>query len=191
MRLCVFCGSSDGADPAYVAAARITGRILAENGIELVYGGGCVGIMGAIADAVLDADGIVTGVIPRDLVEREIAHRGVSNLIVVDTMHERKAKMSELADGFLALPGGPGTLEEILEQWTWAQLGIHAKPCGFLNVGGYFEPLRSMIVRMVDAGFMRSEYASMLIFAEDSLEMLNAFRSYQPPPSKWQRAASP
>lgn len=191
MRLCVFCGSSNGVDPVYAAAARLAGRKLVDNGVELVYGGGCVGIMGTIADAVLEAGGTVTGVMPQALVKREIAHRGISRLIVVETMHERKAKMSELADGFLALPGGAGTLEEIFEQWTWAQLGIHGKPCGFLNVAGYFEPLRAMVDRMVEAGFTRREFASALIFAEDLPEILAAFRAYQPPAAKWRSAASP
>src|SRR5215472_15798509 len=152
MRICVFCGSSPGNDPAFVDAARATGEVLVEHDIELVYGGARVGLMGAVADAVLVAGGKTTGIMPRALVVREIAHQGLATLHIVDTMHERKTMMSDLSDGFIALPGGAGTLEEIFEQWTWAQLGIHQKPCGFLNVKGYFDPLSDMIGRSVSEG---------------------------------------
>jgi len=168
-----------------VDAARATGKVLVEQEIELVYGGARVGLMGAVADAVLVAGGRATGVTPRALVEREIAHQGLTTLHIVDTMHERKTMMSDLSDGFIALPGGAGTLEEIFEQWTWAQLGIHQKPCGFLNVKGYFDPLREMIGRSVSEGFMAPEYQSMLAFATDSRRLLAAFRAYRPPPPKW------
>ena len=150
----VFCGSKSGADPAYLSAAHATGRMVAQIGLTLVYGGGKVGLMGAVADAALTEGGHVVGVMPRSLVEKEIAHAGLSTLHVVETMHERKLKMAELSDGFLALPGGAGTLEEIFEQWTWAQLGIHAKPCGLLNVRGYFDPLLRLIEHMTAEGFM-------------------------------------
>jgi uncharacterized protein (TIGR00730 family) len=135
--VCVFCGSRPGNDPAYAAGARRLGRTLAEEGITLVYGGGRVGLMGVVADTILDAGGEVTGVIPKALVEREIAHPGLTYLRVVGSMHERKALMSELSEGFIALPGGTGTLEEFFEVLTWAQLGEHEKPCGLLNLAGY------------------------------------------------------
>lgn len=185
MKICVFCGSSLGADPAYKRAADLTGKLLARQGIELVYGGGHVGLMGAVADAALAEGGQVTGVMPRALVEREIAHCGLTSLVVVDTMHERKAEMAERADGFIALPGGAGTLDEVFEQWTWAQLGVHQKPCGFLNTKGYFDLLRAMIERIVADGFMKSEYADMLVFREQPGDILSAFESYVPPPRKW------
>ena len=135
----IFCGSSAGEHPLYLDTARLVGRTLAQQGLALVYGGGKVGLMGAVADAALEAGGVVIGVMPRGLVEREIAHRGLTELHVVEDMHERKTKMAALADGFIALPGGAGTLEEIFEQWTWAQLGIHEKPCAFLNIKGYYD----------------------------------------------------
>jgi len=185
MRICVFCGSSSGEDPAFLDAARETGKVLVEQEIELVYGGARVGLMGAVADAVLVAGGRATGVMPRALVEREIAYQGLTTLHIVDTMHERKTLMCDLSDGFIALPGGAGTLEEIFEQWTWAQLGIHQKPCGFLNVKGYFDPLRDMIGRTVSQGFMAPEYQSMLAFATDPRRLLAAFQAYRPPPRKW------
>src|SRR6185503_14872599 len=140
-RLCVFCGSSPGHDPAYGAAAAQLGRVLAERGIGLVYGGGRVGLMGILADAALAAGGEVIGVIPQALLDREIGHRGLTQLRVVDSMHSRKALMGDLADGFIALPGGIGTLEELFEVWTWAQLGLHRKPCGLLDANGFYAPL--------------------------------------------------
>lgn len=187
MRICVFCGSSSGKNEVYVDAARALGTTLAANGIDLVYGGGRVGLMGEIADAVLRAGGTVIGVMPRALVEREIQHTRLTQLHTVASMHERKTKMAEMADGFIALPGGAGTLEEIFEQWTWAQLGIHHKPCGFLNTNGYFDPLRNMIGRMTGEGFLRPEHAGMLIFDTEPAAMLDAFRRYLPPTvGKWQ-----
>ena len=181
----VFCGSRFGADPAYEAAAVEVGRTLAERGITLVYGGGRVGLMGAVADAAVAAGGEVVGVIPRSLDEREVAHAGLSELHVVETMHERKLRMSELADAFLALPGGAGTLEEIAEQWTWAQLTIHAKRCGFLDVNGFWSPIRLMLDRMVAEGFVRPEQQDIVDVDED-LERLLA-RLADPPgwTDKW------
>jgi len=141
--------------------------------------------MGALADTVLSAGGQVTGVLPRALFDREIAHSGVSDMRVVQSMHERKQLMASLAQAFIALPGGAGTLEEIFEQWTWAQLGIHAKPCGFLNVNGYFDPLFALIERMVAEGFMARSFATMLAIETDPDRLLARFRAYQPPPQKW------
>jgi uncharacterized protein (TIGR00730 family) len=191
MRIGIFCGSSAGGDAAYAEAARLVGRTLAERGIGIVYGGGRVGLMGAVADAALAHGGEVVGVIPRALVEAELAHPGVADMVVVATMHERKARMADLADAFLALPGGPGTLDEIFEQWTWAQLGIHDKACGFLNVRGYFDPLRRMIDTMATEGFARRDHADMLVFSDAITVILDRFRAYVPPPRKWRPAAAP
>ncbi len=177
--ICAFCGSHRGSNPAYEAAARSTGQAIARAGVRLVYGGGNVGLMGVLADAVLSTGGHVTGVMPRALVEREIAHRGLSSLRVVETMHERKKLMADLSDAFVALPGGAGTLEEIFEQWTWSQLGIHAKPCGFLNVGGYFDALLSMIEHMVAEDFVARPFAEMLIVETDPERLLARFQSYK------------
>lgn len=141
--------------------------------------------MGIIADTVLAAGGKVTGIMPVHLVDREIAHNSLTKLIVVEDMQERKTQMSELSEGFITLPGGAGTLEEIAEQWTWAQLGIHKKPCAFLNVDGYYDPLRQMIFKMASSGFMKQSYADMLIFEKEPDAILNAFESYQPPEEKW------
>jgi uncharacterized protein (TIGR00730 family) len=150
--VCVFCGSSVGEDPAYREAAVSVGKAVARAGLKLVYGGGRVGLMGAVADAALAAGGRVIGVMPRALVEREIEHAALSELHVVETMHERKTRMADLSDGFIALPGGAGTLEEFLEQWTWAELDVHGKPCGLLNVKDYFGPLITMMQRIVSEG---------------------------------------
>jgi uncharacterized protein (TIGR00730 family) len=185
MRVCVFCGSSPGNDPAYGEAAAAAARAIVATGATIVFGGGRVGLMGIVADAALGAGGTVIGVMPRSLVEREIAHRGLHQLHVVETMHERKTRFAELADAFLALPGGAGTLEEIFEQWTWGQLGIHAKPCGFLSTKGYFDPIRAMIERMVSEGFMIRAFADMLSFSDGADILLAGFRSYVPPPRKW------
>jgi uncharacterized protein (TIGR00730 family) len=191
MKLCVYCGSSFGADPAFLDAARATARLCAERGIEIVYGGAKVGLMGAVADAALAAGGRVTGIIPRALVDREIAHEGLSEMHVVDSMHERKALMAELSTAFVALPGGPGTLDEIVEQWTWALLGIHDKPCGFLSVKGYFDPFREMTRRIVEQQFLDERFARMLVFTEDPAELIARFESYAPPPPKWSEGAKP
>ena len=185
MILCIYCGTSFGDDPAYLAAAKACARLFAEAGVDIVYGGATVGLMGAVADAALAAGGKVIGVMPQALVDREIAHPGLSAMHVTQTMHERKALMAELSDGFVALPGGPGTLDEVIEQWTWGLLGIHAKPCGFLNVKGYYDPLEAMTRRMVAEGFLLKQYADMLIFTDDPAEMLARFHSYAPPPPKW------
>ncbi|EFQ83966.1 TIGR00730 family protein [Aeromicrobium marinum DSM 15272] len=169
----VFCGSRFGDDPAYLEAARTTGRTLAERGITTVYGGGRVGLMGALADAALEAGGRVVGVIPRALDDRELTHRGVTELHVVDSMHARKALMAERGEAFLALPGGAGTIEEITEQWTWAQLSIHAKRCGLLDVGGFWQPFRATVEQMVRAGFVSPEHATILSFGDDLDDLLD------------------
>ncbi|MCW2801612.1 MAG: family Rossman fold protein [Aeromicrobium sp.] len=169
----VFCGSSFGNDPVYADAARLTGRTLAERGIAVVYGGGHVGLMGTVADAALEAGGKVIGVIPRQLDDRELAHHGLTELHVVESMHERKAMMAELSDAFIALPGGAGTLEEIAEQWTWAQLTIHSKPCGFLDVARFWSPMRQMVEGMVSSGFVRAEQSGIVSFSNDLDELLD------------------
>lgn len=166
-RVCVFCGSSPGASPRYAEAARHLGRRLAGRGIGLVYGGGNVGLMGEVADACLAAGGHVTGVIPSALVAREVAHRGLPDLRVVATMHERKALMADLSDGFLALPGGLGTLDELFEAMTWTQLGVHRKPCALLEVAGFYAPLVTFLEHAVAARFIPPEHASTLLVAED------------------------
>ncbi len=161
------------------------GTLIAREGLTLVYGGGRVGLMGAAADAALAAGGKVVGVMPADLISQEIAHTGLTDLVVVNSMHERKWKMAELSGGFLCLPGGPGTFEEIFEQWTWAQLGFHSKPCGFVNVAGYYDLLRRTIQQMADYGFLKQPYADMLIYADTTGEAIERFRAYVPPPPKW------
>jgi uncharacterized protein (TIGR00730 family) len=171
----------------FANAARTIGQRLAERGCELVYGGGRAGLMGIVADAALTAGGKVTGVIPRALVDQEVAHVGLTELLVVQTMHERKAKMAELADGFIALPGGIGTLEEIFEQWGWARLGIHAKPCAFLDVNGFFEPIQIMANQMLRAGFMRREHSDLVIFASDLEQILRVFQAHKPLSGSWFR----
>ena len=183
--ICIYCGSSAGTNPDFLAEATRAGDLIARAGLTLVYGGGRVGLVGAVADAALAAGGRVVGVMPADLVSQEIAHTGLSELRVVNSMHERKWAMAELADGFLCLPGGPGTFEEIFEQWTWALLGFHAKPCGFVNVAGYYEALRAAVENMVANGFLKAPYAGMLVWAGDTAEALDRFRAYVPPPPKW------
>jgi uncharacterized protein (TIGR00730 family) len=184
--VCVFCGSNAGADPAYVRAAVTVGRGLAQRGIRVVYGGGRVGMMGALADAARDAGGEVVGVMPRAMFDREIGHTGIDDLRVVGSMHERKALMVELADAFIALPGGIGTLEELFEVYTWAQLGIHAKPLGLLDVGGYFETLASFLDHAVQQRFLRPETRAMLAVAGDLGSLLAAFDGWRPPAThKW------
>lgn len=186
--ICVYCGSSPGTDPAFLDEAIRCGTRIAEAGLTLVYGGGKVGLMGAVADAALAAGGRVVGVMPVDLVNQEIAHRGLTELRVVASMHERKLAMAELSDGFLCLPGGPGTFEEIFEQWTWALLGIHAKPCGFVNVGGYYDLMAATIQQMADKGFLAQSYVDMLVYADSTEAAIERFRSYQAPPPKWGQA---
>lgn len=185
-RLCVFCGSSTGRDPEHARAARALGEALVERRLGLVYGGGGIGLMGIVADTVLSGGGEVTGVIPEPLMKREIGHLEVSDLRIVGSMHERKQTMADLSDGFVALPGGLGTLEELLEALTWAQLGIHFKPCGVVNVGGYFDPLLDLLDRGVDEGFIRREYRRLLVAADDPISLLDRFERYEPPPvTRW------
>jgi len=180
-RLAVFCGSNPGARPDYVQAARALGTLLAQKGIGVVYGGSSVGLMAALADAMQDELGDVIGVIPRMLVEREVANKSLTDLRVVETMHERKALMAELADGFIALPGGIGTLEEFFETWTWAQLGMHAKPCGLLNVEGYYDGMLQFLDHAVAERFVRDVHRAMVIVESDPEKLLSRFMSYEPP----------
>jgi uncharacterized protein (TIGR00730 family) len=185
-RLCVFSGSSPGGHPDYAQAAEELGRALAAQRIGLVYGGAHVGLMGAIAKAALDAGGEVVGVIPQALVDREIAHTGLTDLHVVGSMHERKAKMAELADGFIALPGGMGTLEELFEVYTWTQLGLHSKPLGLLDVRGYYAQLAGFLDHAVAERFVTAEHREMLVVEERAEAMIEAFRRWRPPVrTKW------
>lgn len=184
--VCVFCGSSRGEDPVYTQAARSLGNTLAEAKVRLVFGGGHVGLMGEISNAALAADGDVIGVIPKFLVERELAHGGLTDLRIVGSMHERKAMMSDLSEAFIALPGGTGTLEEFFEVLTWAQLGEHAKPCGLLNVAGYYDPLITVFDRMVETGFLSEANRALLLVEDDPDRLLERFDQYEPPSTaKW------
>jgi uncharacterized protein (TIGR00730 family) len=188
-RLCVFCGSSAGREPGYRHLAESLARALAERDIGIVYGGASVGLMGALADAALAAGGEVIGVMPQALIEREICHRGLTELRIVESMHERKALMAELADGFVALPGGIGTLEELFEVWTWAQLGLHSKPCALLDTDGFHGPLVAFLDHLLDAGFVREAHRDMLLTAHSPEELLTAFAAYRPPRvGKWLEA---
>lgn len=190
-RVAVFCGSNPGARPEYVAAAKSLGRTLAERGIGLVYGGSNVGLMAAIADEMMDELGDVIGVIPKTLVEREVANTALSDLRIVHSMHERKALMAELADGFIALPGGVGTLEEFFEIWTWAQLGMHRKPCGLLNAAGYYDPLLTFLDRSVEEKFVRQVHRQMVIVEAEAEALLDRFAAYEPPQVvKWVNAGT-
>jgi uncharacterized protein (TIGR00730 family) len=180
-RLCVFCGSNSGARPEYAEAARAVAAAMAGSDLTLVYGGGAVGLMGVLADEMLRLRGRVTGVIPRSLWDREVGHGSLTQLHVVETMHERKARMAELSDGFIALPGGIGTLEEIFEIWTWAQLGVHRKPVGFLDVGGYYAPLMDFLDCAVEAQFLRPETRGIAIVDSDPARLIERFRQYVPP----------
>jgi uncharacterized protein (TIGR00730 family) len=185
-RICVFTGSNEGLRPAYRAAAAELGELFVSRGIELVYGGGRVGLMGVLADAVLAAGGEVIGVIPAALVAREVGHARLSDLRVVGTMHERKAMMAELSDAFIAMPGGWGTLEEFFEALTWGQLGLHAKPCGLLNIDGYFDQLLAFLRHASDEHFVRAEYNRFLPVSSSSLDLLEQFERWQPPAvQKW------
>jgi uncharacterized protein (TIGR00730 family) len=186
-RLCVFCGSSTGSRGLYADAAARFGTALAAGGLGLVYGGGHIGLMGVLADAVLAGGGEVIGIIPRAMVARELAHARLTELHIVDTMHQRKALMADLADGFAALPGGYGTADELFEILTWGQLGLHAKPIGLLNVGGFFDLLLAWLNRTVADGFLRSEHRALLRVAPDCQELLQALLRHQPPASvpKW------
>ncbi|HEX8281548.1 MAG TPA: TIGR00730 family Rossman fold protein [Chthoniobacterales bacterium] len=185
-RICVFCGSNSGSDPAYAAAARAVGRLFAREGIALVYGGGSVGLMGELADSVLASGGEVIGVIPHALWAREVGHRGLTDLRIVETMHERKAMMADLADAFIALPGGLGTLEEIFEVWTWAQLGLHKKPVGFLDVNGFYAPLMQFLDRAMRERFVREQHRAIAVIDSDAEALLAKFDAWQPPRvEKW------
>lgn len=185
-RVCVFCGSSNGARAAYADAARAMGAALARRGVGLVYGGGCVGLMGIVADTVLAAGGEVIGVIPDSMVAKEVAHHALTELRVVGSMHERKAMMAELADAFVALPGGYGTFEEFCEIVTWAQLGLHGKPCGLLNVEGYYDCLLSLFDHAVTEQFVRSTHRALVLEASRPESLLDLLESYQPPMlEKW------
>ncbi len=178
--LCVFCGSSHGGRAVYTSAAKTLGRALVDRGFGLVYGGGKVGLMGTIADAVLEAGGEVIGVIPRFLSEKEIAHVGLTQLHVVSSMHERKAMMAELADGFIALPGGYGTFEEFCEILTWAQLGFHQKPCGLLNVDGYYDRLIAMFDHAVEEQFVHTRHRSLVLVSTQPDELLDELVAFEP-----------
>ena len=173
--IAVYCGANAGVDPVYAEAARTLGTMLAERGVALVFGGGHVGLMGVVADAVLAAGGRVTGVIPQQLVDRELAHTGLTELFVVRNMHERKAMMAELSDGFIALPGGMGTLEELFEMLTWAQLEIHAKPIGVLNVAGFYDQLALFIGHAADQGFIRPHHRDLMMVESDPAALLARF----------------
>ena len=185
-RICVFCGSNDGADPIFIKTAEEVGRFLAHRGIELVYGGGRVGLMGKIADTVMHNGGSVIGIIPRALAEKEVAHAGLTKLRVVGSMHERKAIMAELSDGFIALPGGFGTFEELCEIITWAQLGFHSKPCGFLNIDGYYDPLIELFDNATREQFVRPEHRRLVLIESEIEKMFDLMVTYKPPDlEKW------
>ena len=185
-RICVFCGSSPGVRPEYADAARATGRALVERGIGLVYGGGRVGLMGIVADTVMQAGGEAIGVIPEALLRREVGHASLTELHVVASMHERKALMADLSDGFVALPGGYGTFEEFCEVITWSQLGIHPKPCGLLNAVGYYDPLLAMFDRGVAEGFIRPQHRALVLEEPDPGRLIERMRGFVPPDAeKW------
>ena len=184
--ICVFCGSRPGTDASYTDAARSLGTTVAERGMTLVYGGARVGLMGTLADAAMKAGGEVVGVMPKALVDREISHTGLTELHIVGSMHERKALMAELSDGFVALPGGTGTLEEFFEVLTWAQLGEHEKPCGLLDVSGYYGPLLNLFDHMFEKGFVSEAHRAMVLVDSEPADLLDAFSRYAPPTvPKW------
>ena len=179
-RICVYCGSSYGKLPAYTDAAKALGKTLTDNGIGLVYGGASVGIMGVVADAVLEGGGEVIGVIPQAIADLEIAHTGLSQLEVVANMHERKAMMAEFSDGFIALPGGLGTMEELFEVWTWAQLGFHHKPCGLMNVAGYYDHLTAFIDHTVDQEYVKAADRETLLVSSEPADLIKQMTNYKP-----------
>jgi uncharacterized protein (TIGR00730 family) len=179
-RLCVFCGASPGARPAYGEAAEELGRVLVAEGIGLVYGGGKVGLMGRLADAVLAEGGEAIGVLPEALVAKEIGHPGLDDLRVVGSMHERKALMADLSDGFVALPGGLGTVEELFEVYTWAQLGLHRKPCALLDVEGYYQGVASFLEHAVEERFLREQHRAMLMVETEPRPLIERLRSFEP-----------
>ena len=185
-RICVYCGSSYGKLPVYTEAAKTLGKALTDQGIGLVYGGASVGIMGVIADSVLEAGGEVIGVIPQSIADKEIAHTGLTELKVVPNMHERKAMMAEYADGFIALPGGLGTMEELFEVWTWSQLGFHQKPCGLMSVAGYYDHLTAFIDHAVDQEYVKAVHKDALLVATEPADLIEKMANYQAAPgSKW------
>ncbi len=185
-RICIFCGSSQGDDGVFTEAARKTGEVLARHGLGLVYGGGNIGLMGILADAALAAGGEVIGVIPKALVDCELAHQSVAELRVVHTMHERKALMAELSDAFIALPGGYGTLDEFCEVLTWAQLGLHRKPCGLLNVDGFYDPFLAQVDQAVARRFVRSEHRGLFLVEAEPERLVERLRRFDPPTlHKW------
>jgi uncharacterized protein (TIGR00730 family) len=179
--VCVYCGSSAGARAVYAERARAFGAALVRRGLGLVYGGASVGIMGVVADTVLAAGGRVVGVIPRPLVARELAHRGLTDLKITESMHERKSVMAELADAFVALPGGAGTLEELFEAWTWAQLGLHRKPCALLDVEHYFDGLVAFLDHATAQGFVQAQHRAILLVASEPDELLDRLERYEAP----------
>ena len=183
--IAIFCGSSFGTDQIFTDVAKLTGETIAKQGKTLVYGGGRSGLMGTVADSALAFGGQVIGVIPQNLVDAELAHPHLSELYVVKDMHERKTKMSELSDGFIALPGGAGTWEEIFEQWTWAQLGIHLKPCAFLNVEGFYDDLFKFIQLSTDKGFTKDRFTDALVCSESIADIIAQFEKFVAPEPKW------
>lgn len=184
--VCVFCGSNPGNDPVYADAARAMGAEIARRGLVLVYGGGAVGLMGIVADAALAAGGEVHGIIPRALREKEVGHYGLTRLEIVETMHIRKARMAELSEGFIAMPGGIGTFEELFEIWTWGQLGIHDKPLAFLNVAGFYDPLATFLDNTVEAGFLKQTHRAMAITDTEPATLLDRMEQYVPAATyKW------
>lgn len=178
-RVCVYCGSSPGKNPAYAEAAKLCGQILAQRGLELVYGGGNVGLMNLVADGVLANGGRVIGIIPKFMASRELAHHGVTELITVHSMHERKLKMAEMADAFIALPGGIGTLEEIIETFTWLQLDLHSKPVGLLNVAHFYDPLLSFLQHMRDERFLKPEQFDLLLVDDSPARLLDRMAAFK------------
>ena len=180
--VCVFCAAGAGRDPSHVAQAHAMGRYLAESGRRVVYGGGRTGLMGALAEGALSAGGDVIGIMPKHLVDHEVAHTGLTELHVVASMHERKSMLAELSDGFLAMPGGLGTLEELFEIWTWGQLGLHRKPYGILNVNGYFTPLLRFLDHAVTEQFIRPEYRALLVVESEPAALIASMEAMEPPP---------
>ena len=184
--VCVFCGSNPGNDPVYAAGARAMGAEIARRGLVLVYGGGAVGLMGVVANAALEAGGEVHGVIPKALRDKEVGHFGLTRLEVVDTMHTRKARMAELSDGFIAMPGGIGTFEELFEIWTWGQLGIHGKPLGLLDVAGFYDALATFLDQTVEAGFLKANHRAMAMTDTEPATLLDRMADYVPSATyKW------
>lgn len=185
-RICVFCGSNSGNDPLYSETAVTVGKFFAEQNIELVYGGGRVGLMGKIADTVMANGGKVIGIIPKGLSDREVAHQGLTELHIVDSMHTRKALMAELSDGFIALPGGVGTFEEFCEIVTWAQLGIHTKPCALMNVGGFYDAFITMFDYSMEQGFIRPQHRALVLVESEIEKIYSLMKDYRPPViEKW------